>query len=73
MVKTLQNKDKEKTIIIIKNRCVGCGCCLFICPVSCIIGKPGRLFLILSNNCIGCLRCASICKYKAVVQIGNIK
>lgn len=73
MFKTPGTKNNRKTLSIMKNKCIGCGCCLFVCPINCIIGVQNKLFLILNNNCIGCLRCISVCKYKAIIQIDTIK
>lgn len=48
--------------------CTGCTACARICPVDCISGERGGLFVIESAQCIECGACGRICPAKAVLD-----
>ena len=48
-----------------KKKCVGCGACVDVCPVSAISMDDNKA-MIDSNKCIDCGRCAQVCPQDAV-------
>jgi NADH-quinone oxidoreductase subunit F len=50
----------------ITDRCVGCGACSKVCPVSCIEGELKAKHAIDEKQCIRCNSCFEICIFKAV-------
>ncbi len=55
-------------IRISKNRCVGCGLCVEICPVKAVSIENG-IAVIDKNKCINCGSCTSNCPQGAVRDI----
>ena len=50
----------------ITEKCVGCGACRKVCPVSAISGNPKNKHLINESKCIKCGLCFQTCKFKAI-------
>ena len=50
---------------VINKKCVGCGCCVKICPVQAISFKKEKAF-VDQTKCIGCGECLTACKFDAV-------
>ena len=48
-----------------KNKCVGCGACVKICPVEAISLKDGKADINM-DRCIRCGKCHDVCKQDAV-------
>ena len=49
-----------------KNKCIGCGTCVGVCPVQAIqIGPDGKA-VIDKNICIRCHTCESVCPMAAI-------
>ena len=48
-----------------KDKCLGCGACVSMCPVGAIAMKGGRA-QIDKKKCINCGTCASICPVGAI-------
>jgi len=48
-----------------KNKCIGCGACLNVCPVGAITVKDGQAE-IDQNKCIRCGKCRVICPQEAI-------
>lgn len=44
----------------ITDKCIGCGACAAVCPVSCI-SQGDSHYEIDKNTCIGCGTCAGVC------------
>lgn len=51
------------------SECIGCGCCVEVCPVEAI--TPGEPPLFDLDRCIGCFCCAEICPQGAVASYRN--
>lgn len=51
--------------IIEKNKCIGCGKCIAVCPVNAIYLKDNKAF-IDKEKCIFCGKCLSICPFDAI-------
>ncbi len=49
-------------------RCVGCGLCKRVCPVSCIVGEPREEHTITTEVCTACGACYEACKFDAVIR-----
>ena len=54
-----------------KNKCIGCGICLNICPVGAITIKNGRAE-IDQDKCTHCGKCRDICPQEAIRPIQKI-
>ncbi|MBN2038488.1 MAG: NADH-quinone oxidoreductase subunit NuoF [Spirochaetes bacterium] len=52
--------------IIITDKCVKCGVCKRVCPVSAISGDRDSGFLIDQSKCIKCGLCREKCKFEAI-------
>ncbi len=50
----------------ITDKCVGCGVCKKVCPVSAISGSPKQKHEIDKNKCTKCGACFSACKFNAI-------
>jgi uncharacterized Fe-S center protein len=61
--KQVQHSSLKPTVI--EQKCVGCGCCLKICPVSAITLK-NNLAQIDAQLCLGCGECLCACKFEAI-------
>jgi Fe-S-cluster-containing hydrogenase component 2 len=48
-----------------KDKCVGCGVCIDVCPVNAIYMKDGIAF-IDQEKCIHCGKCISKCPFGAI-------
>lgn len=59
-------------VYIDPQRCTGCGSCMEVCPVSCIEGLPGYIYMIEDIDCIRCEKCSEVCDEQAVVFTGEM-
>ena len=51
---------KKKAVVDTKV-CVGCGCCMKVCPLGAVTIPYGIHAVIDSAKCVGCGRCAAEC------------
>jgi len=67
-------KWRNKTPIVDKNKCIGCGTCVKHCPDACIVlkeikkadGDKAKLAVIDYKFCKGCGVCEQVCPVKAI-------
>ncbi len=57
--------EDSRNPLVIKNRCVGCGDCIEVCPVQAIELANGKA-LIDNETCINCGKCFKACTYNAI-------
>lgn len=55
------------TYFIVADKCIGCGACIRVCPVSCIKGKKNEVHVIDKTACTRCGACKQVCPVDAVV------
>lgn len=46
-------------------KCVGCGQCMEVCPISAITIEDGKA--VISDECIACGACAGVCPAEAII------
>lgn len=49
-------------------KCQGCGDCAEVCPVDCIEGEDGYIYMIDDLECTKCGKCIEACSYEAVIR-----
>ncbi|MGO1468384.1 MAG: NADH-ubiquinone oxidoreductase-F iron-sulfur binding region domain-containing protein [Tissierella sp.] len=52
----------------ITDKCIGCGQCKKVCPVSCISGERKALHIIDQDICISCGACQEKCPVDAIIR-----
>lgn len=69
----LKMRENERLIICDKNKCIGCGACLNICPVNAITFVKDELGFnypkIDLEKCINCNKCKNICPVNNPMKI----
>ncbi|MGN0601049.1 MAG: ATP-binding protein [Oscillospiraceae bacterium] len=65
MRKQSNMKISKSKAFIDKQKCIGCGACISVCPKKAIIMKPGWYCFIHEDKCVGCGKCVSICHKQA--------
>ena len=53
------------TAVVDKEKCVGCGRCVDVCPVEAIKVEEG-MAIIEGEKCVGCGACTSECPCEAI-------
>ena len=73
----LKLEENERLIICDKNKCIGCGACLNICPVNAISFEKDELGFFYPNidlkKCINCNKCKNICPINKPYNLDKIK
>ncbi len=49
-----------------KEKCVGCGTCVSVCPVGVFEIKDGKSVVVNPDACIQCRACEASCPQKAI-------
>jgi NADH:ubiquinone oxidoreductase subunit F (NADH-binding)/(2Fe-2S) ferredoxin/NAD-dependent dihydropyrimidine dehydrogenase PreA subunit len=52
----------------VNDKCVGCGACKRVCPVSAVEGTRKEKHRILQDKCIHCGQCYDACKFDAITR-----
>ena len=53
-------------VIIDKEKCVGCGCCVGTCPVEAISSDGDGKSQVDADKCLACGACAGSCPAEAI-------
>jgi NAD-dependent dihydropyrimidine dehydrogenase PreA subunit len=48
-------------------KCVGCGECIDVCPVSVYELQDGKSVVVNEEECVGCESCVEVCEQGAIV------
>jgi NADH-quinone oxidoreductase subunit F len=60
-------------LVVLPDKCTGCGKCLDACEDEAIEGKKGYIHMIHDDDCVKCGKCADACEEKAVVFVSGAK
>ncbi|MCD8048665.1 MAG: 4Fe-4S binding protein [Clostridia bacterium] len=60
---------ETKKAYIMREKCVGCGACITVCPAHAIRMTAGRKSEVDAAKCIGCGTCAEICHRNAPILL----
>ena len=52
--------------------CVGCGCCVKVCPLQAIEIVRGMMARVKEETCVGCGKCAKECP-ASVIEIREVE
>ena len=60
-----ESQDFQKQVLYYMQKCKGCGKCIEICPVKCIV--PSKKYGLVTDHkhCVGCMKCVDACFYGA--------
>ena len=53
-------------VIVDKDKCIGCGECVDVCPVNVYEMKDGKSEPVNEDECIGCESCVEACPVEAI-------
>ncbi len=49
-----------------KNKCIGCGTCVNVCPQGVFVMKDGKAEAVNQKACVGCRACEASCPADAI-------
>jgi NADH-quinone oxidoreductase subunit F len=61
------------TVLILPDKCTGCGACVPCCPERAITGKEGYIHVVDTERCTRCGACFAACPEKAFTKAGALK
>jgi NADH:ubiquinone oxidoreductase subunit F (NADH-binding)/NAD-dependent dihydropyrimidine dehydrogenase PreA subunit len=62
-----------QTLVILPDKCTGCGECCDVCDDEAIEGKNGFIHMISDADCVKCGKCMAVCSAGAIVPVSGIK
>jgi NADH-quinone oxidoreductase subunit F len=60
-------------LIVLPDKCTGCGECLQACDDDAIEGKKGYIHMIKDDDCVKCGKCIETCETGAIVPVSGTK
>lgn len=66
-----QVKRKHRKAIVCEAQCVGCGCCVKVCPLNAVSVYRGIRAVVDTGRCVGCGKCAAECP-ASVIEIREV-
>ena len=63
----MNSTRKRRKALIDPTVCVGCGCCIAVCPMQAIKIMRGYWAQVEQEKCIGCGKCAIECPASVIV------
>jgi NAD-dependent dihydropyrimidine dehydrogenase PreA subunit len=60
-------------LVVLPDKCTGCGECLQVCDDDAIEGKKGYIHMINDDDCVKCGKCSEVCEVKAIVTVRGVK
>jgi NADH-quinone oxidoreductase subunit F len=60
-------------LVVLPDKCTGCGKCLDVCDDDAIEGKKGYIHMIREDDCIKCGKCMEVCDVKAIFTVSSVK
>jgi NADH-quinone oxidoreductase subunit F len=60
-------------LIVLPDKCTGCGKCLDVCDDDAIEGRKGYIHMIKDDDCVMCGKCSEVCEAKAITSISGVK
>jgi NADH:ubiquinone oxidoreductase subunit F (NADH-binding)/NAD-dependent dihydropyrimidine dehydrogenase PreA subunit len=60
-------------LIVLPDKCTGCGKCLDVCDDDSIEGKKGYIHMIHDEDCVKCGKCIEVCEEQAIVFASGVK
>jgi len=64
-----EGKNAKTTLSYLKEKCVSCGKCAYVCPAD--AHQFEEEHKLLRQNCISCGRCADACSFGALEMLGR--
>jgi ferredoxin len=60
-------------LVILPDKCTGCGKCFDVCDDAAIEGKKGYIHMIQDDDCVKCEKCIDACETKAIIAVSGVK
>lgn len=65
-------KKRRRQAFVDQKICVGCGCCVKVCPLGAIQVVKGMMAQVDLGKCVGCGRCAKECP-ASIIEIQEVQ
>ncbi len=56
----------DKKPVVDKEKCIGCGTCVSVCPQNVFEMKDGKSVAARPQDCVGCSSCVENCPVEAI-------